>query len=183
MARTPIRRSKPEPVAWWHRFTVAQRWIAAAVVVAVVVVLAVLIWPGDKPAEPPRERQYLQFTACLLTPGKGVADPAAAPVWAAMQEASLSTRAKVQYLAVSGEQTVDNALTFLSSLAQGGCNVVFAAGSPAVEAARKGAATFPSQRFVTVGGLPGGNITTVDAAAPHDGVVRTITEAVAASPR
>ncbi|WP_238015681.1 hypothetical protein KZZ52_19390 [Dactylosporangium sp. AC04546] len=77
---------------------------------------------------------------------------------------------------------VDNALTFLASLAQGGCNLVFAAGSPAVEVAQRGAATFPDRRFVTVGGMANGNLSTVDAAAPRDGVVRAITEAVAASP-
>ena len=177
------KRSVPVAVALWRRFTVGQRWIAGVAAAVVVATVVVLLWPDGKQAEPARERQYLQFTACLLTPEKGVADPAAVAVWAGMREASVSTRAKVQYLAVSGEQTVENALTFLSSLAQGGCNLVFAAGPLAVEAAQKGAATFPAQRFVTAGGVPNANVSTVDAAAPHDGVVRTITEAVAANPR
>ncbi|WP_327003207.1 hypothetical protein OHA72_50375 [Dactylosporangium sp. NBC_01737] len=183
MARRPIRRTKQEPVVWWRRLTVPQRWLAgggAALVVAIVFMVA--LWPQSAPES--REREYLQFTACLLTPADGVRDAAAEPVWKAMQDASLQTRAKVQYLEISGAQTVDNAVTFLNSLAQGGCDLIFAAGDLPVRAVAKGAATFPAERFVTVGASAAApNVSTVDAVAPHDGVVRTITEAVAAAPR
>nr|BFE65694.1 hypothetical protein GCM10020063_102200 [Dactylosporangium thailandense] len=77
--------------------------------------LAIALWP-DPATEPPREREYLEFTACLLTPQDGVRGAAAGPVWAAMQDASQQTKAKVQYLEVSGAQTVENAVTFLNSL-------------------------------------------------------------------
>jgi hypothetical protein len=185
MARRRARPARQEPVVWWKRFTVAQRRLAgsgAALVVAIV--LTVVFWPSPTPA-PPREREYLEFTACLLTPERGVTDPAAAPVWAAMQDASLKTRAKVQYLQITGAQTPENAVTFLNSLAQGGCNLIFAAGELPVQALGAGAKTFPAKRFVAVGG-PGGssgsaNVSSVDAAAPHDEIVRIITDAVSAT--
>lgn len=46
------------------------------------------LWPDD-PAEP-RAREYRDVTVCLLTGAAGVTDPAAAPVWAGMQESSLT---------------------------------------------------------------------------------------------
>jgi hypothetical protein len=53
---------------------------------------------------------------------------AAAPVWAGMQDASLATHAKVQYLQVTGEATVGNALPYLATLVQRRYAVVFGAG-------------------------------------------------------
>ncbi|WP_327004359.1 hypothetical protein OHA72_56545 [Dactylosporangium sp. NBC_01737] len=178
-----MKRTKPVPAVGWRRLTVPQRWLAgggAALLVAIV--LVVVSWPDRAPEL--REREYLQFTACLLTPSDGVRDAAAEPVWKAMQDASLQTRAKVQYLEISDAQTVDNAVTFLNSLAQGGCDLIFAAGDLPVRAVVKGAPAFPAKRFITVGTSKAGpNVSTVDAAAPHDGVVRTITDAVAAASR
>ncbi|GAA2332436.1 hypothetical protein [Dactylosporangium salmoneum] len=178
------RKVKAEPVVWWRRFTVVQRWLAGVAVVLVVgIVLALVLWPDAKP-EPPRERQYLEFTACLLTAKDGVRDPAAAPAWAAMQDASLQTRAKVQYLEVTGDQTVDNAVPFLNSLAQGKCALILAAGEVPVGAVAKGAGAFPAKQFVTVGaGASGPNVQAVDASTPHDEIVQIITKSVAASPR
>jgi hypothetical protein len=178
------KRARPEPAARRGRFTVLQRWLAgAAAALIVAIALTVALWPDERP-EPSREREYLQFTACLLTPQDGVRDPAAVPVWAAMQDASLQTRAKVQYLEVTGEQTADNAVTFLNSLAQGGCDLVFAAGDLPVQAVALGAKTFPGKRFVTVGGsAPEPNVSRVDAVTPHDQIVRMIVEAVAANRR
>ncbi|MEV6931833.1 hypothetical protein AB0M46_46115 [Dactylosporangium sp. NPDC051485] len=152
--------------------------MAAVLVLAVVV--AVLLWPRDTPP-PPRERAYLAYTACLLTPAAGVADPSAAPAWSALQEVSATTRAKVQYLAISGPQTLDNALTFVNSLAAAGCNLIFAAGPLPVQAVAKGAATFPDRRFVTLGGTASANVATVNAATPHDEIVRVVTDGVRAA--
>jgi hypothetical protein len=127
------------------------RWLAAGAAAVLVIggLLAWAVWPESE--EPPRARQYLDFTACLLTPAAGTADPAAAPVWQGMQDASLATRAKVQYLAVTGPQTADNAATFLPSLAQGGCDLVFAAGAAPVGAVALIADRFPAVRFYAVG--------------------------------
>ncbi|MFF5229384.1 hypothetical protein [Dactylosporangium sp. NPDC000521] len=168
---------------WWRRLTAPQWWLAGGgAVLVVAIVLMVSLWPD--PAPESREREYLQFTACLLTPADGVRDPAAAPVWKAMQDASLQTQAKAQYLEISGAQTVDNAVTFLNSLAQGDCDLIFASGDLPVQAVVKGASTFPAERFVTVGAsVAAPNVSTVDAAASHDGVVRLIAEAVAAAPQ
>lgn len=150
------------------------------------------MWPGQQ-EEPPRARQYLEFTACLLTGERGTAEPAAAPVWAGLQEASLSTRAKVQYLAVTGPQTVENAVPFLNSLAQTGCNLIFAAGDVPVAAVEQAAATFPSARFFPVGSAVGvpvdpgaarGNVTPVVGTTPAEvsaAVAATLTQAVAAA--
>ena len=125
-------------------------------------VLAWALWPA--PAEQPRARQYLDFTACLLTDEHGLAGADAKPVWAGMQEASLQTRAKVQYLSVTGPQTVPNALPFLASLAQRKCSVIFAAGPVPVGAVRQSASKFPDARFVVVGagGATQRNVSTVE---------------------
>jgi hypothetical protein len=101
-----------ERFAWLRRRTATQRWLlvtGSALVVAVAVGWAV--WPSQ-PA--PRARQYLEFTACLLTDDHGITGPEAAPVWAGMQEASLATRAKVQFASVVGRQSVENAVPFLT---------------------------------------------------------------------
>jgi hypothetical protein len=99
-----------------------------------------------------------------------------------MQEASLATRAKVQYLSVSGPQTVENALPFLSSLAQGRCNLVFAAGAVPIGAVRQGASTFPGTRFVVVGAdVQGPNVSKVDQSSPAEtqaAVKRIVLDAV-----
>jgi basic membrane lipoprotein Med (substrate-binding protein (PBP1-ABC) superfamily) len=99
-----------------------------------------------------------------LTDERGITGQEAAPVWAGMQDASLATRAKVQYVSVSGSQTADGAVPFLSSLAQGRCDRVFAVGAVPVGAVAKSAAQFPKVRFVVVGGgAAGPNVSTVDA--------------------
>ena len=43
-----------------------------------------------------------------------------------MQQVSVSHRVKVQYLAVSGEQSVDNAVPYFNGLAQQKCAVIVA---------------------------------------------------------
>lgn len=126
-------------------------WLGwAAAVLLVVGSLAWYWWWSSQP-EPPRARQYREETVCLLTDEKGVAGPQAAKVWAGMQEASLATLVKVQYLAIAGPQTVENGEPFVASLAQGGCQIVLAVGEVPVQALERSAPRFPQQRFVVVG--------------------------------
>jgi basic membrane lipoprotein Med (substrate-binding protein (PBP1-ABC) superfamily) len=124
-------------------------WSVIAAALAVVVLLVWVLWPADPPK---REREYRAETACLLTGEKGIAAPEAAPVWAGMQEASVATRVKVQFLEVSGPQTAENAETFLASLAQSKCDLILTVGSVPVGALRATAARFPSVQFVGIGG-------------------------------
>lgn len=132
-----------------------------------------LLWPSSTRDLPPtRARVYQAFDACLLTGARGLADPAAAPVWAGMRDASLSTSAKVSYLAVAGPATVGNALPYAASLLQRHCDVVVAVGPAQVAAIEQDARNYPQQRFVAVGGPAGGaNLTSVPAGAPDQ--VRT----------
>jgi hypothetical protein len=150
----------------WQAWRPASRrdWVLTGSALAAVAGLAaVMAWWLVTPARyvpPARQRQYLSFAACLLTGPAGLADPASAPVWAGMQSASLATRAKVEYLAVTGPATEANAMIFLNTLVMRQCNVVLAAGSPEVAAVAAKVAALPHVRFVTVGGAAGpGNLT------------------------
>jgi basic membrane lipoprotein Med (substrate-binding protein (PBP1-ABC) superfamily) len=146
-----------------------------------VVVLLWTLWPSPPPVEQPRVRQYLDYTACLLTGERGVSDAVAAPAWAGLQQASLTTKAQVQYLAVTGEQTVDNATTFVNSLAQAGCDVIFGVGDVAVAAIEKSAPAFTNRHFYTVGGtVTAPNVTPI-AATDSTGVTKAVNDAATAA--
>lgn len=69
-----------------------------------------------------------------------------------MQDASVSSLVKVQYLAVSGPQTTENARTYVASLASSQCGVVIAVGPTQIDAVLAAAPDFAEVRFVTVGG-------------------------------
>jgi basic membrane lipoprotein Med (substrate-binding protein (PBP1-ABC) superfamily) len=158
--RLPSGRSKQVAVA------------AAALVVGAVA--AWMFWP--EPA--PRQREYLDATACLLTDEKGVAGKEAAPIWSAMQDASVSSLVRVQYLQVNGPQTAANARSYVASLAGGRCGVVIAVGKAQVDAVDASAATFPAARFVTVGGgNPSTNVAVVDDAATIGSQVSALADA------
>ncbi|MFY1699115.1 MULTISPECIES: hypothetical protein [unclassified Solwaraspora] len=137
--------------------------VIAALVVVVLAVLVAALWPDD-PAEP-RAREYRDVTVCLLTGSAGVTDPAAAPVWAAMQESSLRTLARVQFLEVDGPQTADNAAGYLASLASSGCELILAVGEGPVAATVRDAARYPQASFVLVddgsSAVDAGNVTVV----------------------
>ncbi|MGW0432570.1 hypothetical protein ACWDV4_08490 [Micromonospora sp. NPDC003197] len=156
-------------VRWWrqHRPSRRQSWWAAGVLVVLLAGVATWVfWPEPEPE--PRARQYREATACLLTDDRGVTGPEAAAVWAGMQDASLRTRAKVQFLEVDGAQTIDNARTYLGSLVQGRCDLVLAVGEVPVGAVRENAARFPSARFVTVGsGASTANVSVVTEPTPE----------------
>jgi hypothetical protein len=154
-ATNPLRLSRP-------------RIAATAAALAVAGLLAWLWWPASQPQpEPPRARPYLEFTACLLTSEHGITEPTTVPVWAGLQDASLTTHAKVQYLAITGPQTTENGLTFLNTLAQTGCNLIFSAGDTPNASVDHGAAQFPQKHFYPVsGGIPAANVTPIHANTP-----------------
>jgi hypothetical protein len=163
---------------------VRHRWWLAGLglVSAVLVIGAWLAWPDPRPPEPARARQYRDFTACLLTDEHGIlADPAKA-IWAGMQSASLTTQVKVQYLAVVGEQTTDNAVPFLRSLTQGHCGLVFGAGPTASAAIRAVAGGSAGIRFFVTEGAASGNVALLDADRLTGDVESRIRSVVAASP-
>jgi basic membrane lipoprotein Med (substrate-binding protein (PBP1-ABC) superfamily) len=127
-----------------------------------------------------RARSYTNFQACLLTSERGLADPAAAPLWAGMQEASLATHAKVSYLAVRGPQTSDNALPFLGSLLIRHCQVVLAAGQPERDAITQRASKYKTVKFAVVGGTSAGSNIVVlsgNAAAIRNAAAREVSDA------
>lgn len=157
-------------------------------VVAVAVTIAVVAGSGsDRPRKlpPTRARVYTQAQACLLTGARGLADPAAVPVWAGMRDASAGTHAKVTYLAMAGEQTAAEAGPYLATLADRKCTVVLTVGAAPDGAARAAGVKYPGTRFVVVGGGPnaspstgsgGSNVTTVT-----EGTAATTRSAVAAA--
>ncbi|GID94377.1 hypothetical protein Adi01nite_37890 [Amorphoplanes digitatis] len=139
--------------------------LAAAAIVAGVTTWA--LWP-----DPPRQREYLDTTACLLTDDKGVAGNEAKSIWSAMQDSSGANLVRVQNVRVNGPQTARNASAYLASLTGGRCGAIIAVGPAQVEAVTKAAGAHPGLRFVTVGGTPATNVEVIDAAAPD--ALRTV---------
>lgn len=137
-------------ITQWPRSRILTAGVAALLVL--IAVTTWLLWPKPTTPPPPRARQYLDFTACLLTGQHGIQDPQATPVWAGMQQASLATHAKVQYIAVIGAQTSQNAASYLASLAQGHCRVIFTSGEAPAAAANQHASAYPSITFYVLGG-------------------------------
>lgn len=114
---------------------------------------ALAFWPHTPHRyEPPTTaRQHSSYTTCLLTDSQGVTSAAAAPVWSAMQTASLATTEQARYLAVNGADTLSNTEVYLNALAQRACNVIVATGTQPAAAARARAAAFPSIHFIIIG--------------------------------
>ncbi len=161
-----------------------RRWWILGGVVAVLAIAALtwVLWPSP---EPPRARPYLAYTACLLTDDQGLAGRPAMHAWAGMQDASLATHAKVQYLPVIGAQTRANALPYLASLLQRQCSIVIAAGDAPNQALAAEAGSHPGVLFVGVGAAPAtGHLTVVAATSPdqirHD-IDTLVTNAVHAA--
>lgn len=144
----------------------------------------------DRALPPARARVYTDQQACLLTGERGLADPAAAPVWAGMRDASAGTHAKVTYLAMAGEQSPAAAGPYLATLAGRKCTVVLTVGAAPDGAVPAAGPKFPDTRFVTVGatgtgkgaGKGGGaNVTAVpggSAAGTRDAVRAAVTDAL-----
>lgn len=126
-------------------------WIILTALVAIAVGIAV---PLLTVYRAPQARQYLNVSACLLTDPRGVVPGTpAAPVWTAMQSASLSTRVMVTYLPDTGPSDVS---PMLSTLAQRKCGLII---TTAVAAGRamNAARAYPHQQFLII---------TADGAAP-----------------
>lgn len=126
------------------RSTRARIFALGIVAVLVAAGLAWALWP----AEEPRSRQYRDVVACLLTDDKGLNSPDAATVWSGMQDASLETLARVQYLEVTGDQTAENAAAFVMSQVQSRCSMVLAVGGAQAQAVQQVASRHPGVRFV-----------------------------------
>jgi basic membrane lipoprotein Med (substrate-binding protein (PBP1-ABC) superfamily) len=169
--------------AWWATLSRRARVLTlggTAVLAAGCVALSVVLSLGPAP----RARQYLAWTACLLTDAHGVVGRPAATVWAGMQEASLATRAQVEYLPVVTGSTAAAALPFLNSLAARQCKVIIGAGPAPVAAVAASARRYPAIRFAVVGGVArGANVTEVSgsATAVRSAVDSLVTSAVNAS--
>lgn len=117
-----------------------------------VALLAWLLWPPPGPADAVAPvRQYGDASVCLLTGARGVTGEPQAAVWQGMRDASAATRARAEYLAVSGPATAVNALPYLAGLLRRKCSVVLAVGSAPAAAAVTDARRFPSVRFIAVG--------------------------------
>jgi basic membrane lipoprotein Med (substrate-binding protein (PBP1-ABC) superfamily) len=102
---------------------------------------------GSQPAAAPHARQYVSVSACLLTDPQGIQPGTpAAPVWAAMRTASLSSHVMVSYLPDTGRA---DAADMLNSLIGRQCGVIIATGAAAgpVTAAAK---ANPDQSFLLV---------------------------------
>jgi basic membrane lipoprotein Med (substrate-binding protein (PBP1-ABC) superfamily) len=113
---------------------------------------------------------YTAFQACLLTGANGLADPAAAPLWAGMQDASLATHAKVSYLAVAGPQTDGNARPYANTLVARHCSLVIGVGQSSVDAVELAAKVNPHKNFAVVGGRDTGNVTVIAATAARSSI-------------
>ncbi|MEU9921229.1 BMP family ABC transporter substrate-binding protein [Streptomyces griseoluteus] len=159
-------------------------WIAAGAVLLVAVVAGVWVHLAGQQDGPPdtRARQYKEFDACLLTGDKGIAEGTdAASAWQGMQRASLETRARINYVPVTGAQSVANTRPFLNSLMQRHCGVLIAVGTPQARVARAAAAEHPEVRFVLVDGASsagGGTAENVTAAEPGTSLPGTVADAI-----
>ena len=161
------------PGRWWVGISAA--------VVAVAAVAVWLAWPSGRAVyDPPaRARQYIGFTACLLTGPAGLADPAAREVWSGMQSASAATRAQVSYMSapVGAAESVGSVTPVANSLVQQRCGVIVAVGSVEVAAVQPVAAANTGVRFVMIGGgKAAGNVAVLPV--PGDSSVASRVDAV-----
>jgi hypothetical protein len=136
--------------------------LGGAVAVAVAATVTALVLTSsdsgsgsDRNLPPTRARVYTEQQACLLTGERGLADPAAAPVWAGMRDASADTHAKITYLAMAGEQSPAAAGPYLATLAGRKCAVVLTVGAAPDGAVPAAGPKYPGTRFVAVGGKSG----------------------------
>jgi hypothetical protein len=130
----------------------AQAWLARGVLsVAAAGMAAGLLAACSSGGAPSRARAYANVDACLLTGPRGVSDPAAAPVWAGMEDVSVTGRVRASYLEVPDPVTPVSALSHLGSLLVQKCTLIIAVGGPERAAVLTEAGRFPSVRFVVLG--------------------------------
>ncbi|MEW2314964.1 BMP family ABC transporter substrate-binding protein [Streptomyces bauhiniae] len=159
-------------------------WIAAGAVVLVAAAVGVGVHLAGRQDGPPdtRARQYKEFDACLLTGDKGIAQGTdAASAWQGMQRASLETRARINYVPVTGAQSEANTQPFLNSLMQRHCGVLIAVGTPQARVAHEAAANHPEVRFVLVDGASSaadGKAGNVTVAKPGDALPETVADVI-----
>jgi hypothetical protein len=172
------------PGGWWRARSGRARLLLLGgpglVAVAVVVLLVVTLTWGTTP----RARQYIAFTACLLTDSHGLAARPAEQAWSGMEKASLATRAQVEYLPVMSGSTPAAAMPYLASLLQRHCKVVIASGPAQVAALVSERARPAGVRLVAMGSVPArSGIMTVPASGSGvaPAVDQVITAAVAQS--
>jgi hypothetical protein len=124
------------------------RWPLAAGAAVVMVAAGLAAWAWwPRPAVVVQARQYLDVSACLLTDPAGITPGTpAAPVWAAMQSASLTTHVMVTYLADTGPSDIG---PMLNTLIQRQCGVIVATGTATAGVIAAGKAN-PHQRFLLV---------------------------------
>ncbi|WP_405553258.1 BMP family ABC transporter substrate-binding protein [Streptomyces sp. NBC_01171] len=159
-------------------------WIAAGAVLVVAVAVGVWVQLAGRQDGPPdtRARQYREFDACLLTGDKGIAEGTrAASAWEGMQRASSETRARINYVPVTGAQSVTNTRPFLNSLMQRQCGVLIAVGAPQSRVAQEAAAQHPEVWFVLVDGAStagrgkAGNVTVAE---PDDSLPGAVADVI-----
>lgn len=164
--------------AYARRVRLGRRNVAVlgGALVAAAALISFLLWPNppgavriQSPAT--RARAYSAYTACLLTGPKGLADPAAAPVWTGLREASAATSAQISYLTILGADTTANAEIYINTLALRGCSTILAAGAIPADGALKTAAAWPGHRIIAIepadsAAKPPANLTVLDQATP-----------------
>jgi hypothetical protein len=122
--------------------------LAAGVIALAAAVGAWALWPV--PSQAPQARRYLDVSACLLTGPGGIAPgTSAAPVWTAMESASLVTHVMVTYLSDTGPTDVG---PMLNTLIERQCGVIIATGDAAPDVVAAGKAN-PHQQFLLVAAL------------------------------
>ncbi len=151
-----------------ERIAVRRYWWAGAGVLVLAVVVTVAVWPRGRDLPPTRARVYTDASACLLTDSTGITTSPASAVWAGMQSASVRTRTRVSYLAVSGGDSVDNAVPYVNTLVQRKCDLVLAVGANQVGAVRQRAATYPAVRFAVPASTGSGNVSAMAATSARD---------------
>jgi hypothetical protein len=152
-------RMRAAPRGWWEALPVWRRVTAGALAAGLAATVGgLLAWPSSSSGTAPQARGYLEsFTACLLTGSRGLAAAQTALLWRGMQDASLATQAKVEYLPVMSGSTTAAALPYLASLVERHCNVVVAAGGAEVAVVSAQASRFPSVQFVVPGPAAAGS--------------------------
>ena len=123
------------------------RTAAVAVAAAVLFVVGWMLWPRPAAVPAPTTRQYLDTSACLLTGPDGVAPGTpGAPVWQAIESASLASRVMVSYLPVARPA---DASAMLNTLVERKCGVIVVMDASRVQVASTATAN-PGHRFILI---------------------------------